>query len=76
MFYVVGSRPVRKVTDLAGDPGVVVTGMVDDVRPYVAHAAVSVAPLRLARGIQNKVLEAMAMAKLVVVTPDALVGMG
>lgn len=43
-----------------------VTGTVDDVRPYLAHAAVVVAPLRIARGIQNKVLEAMAMARPVV----------
>jgi glycosyltransferase involved in cell wall biosynthesis len=43
-----------------------VTGTVADVRPYIAHAAVVVAPLRIARGIQNKVLEAMAMAKAVV----------
>jgi glycosyltransferase involved in cell wall biosynthesis len=44
----------------------VVTGTVADVRPYLQHAAVVVAPLRLARGIQNKILEAMAMARPVV----------
>ena len=48
-----------------------VTGRVDDVRPYVRHAAVAVAPLRVARGIQNKVLEAMAMAKPVVVSASS-----
>jgi glycosyltransferase involved in cell wall biosynthesis len=48
----------------------VVTGTVDDVRPYIAHAAVIVAPLRIARGIQNKVLEAMAMARPVVATTN------
>jgi glycosyltransferase involved in cell wall biosynthesis len=53
---------------------VVVTGTVPDVRPYIAHAAVAVAPLRIARGIQNKVLEAMAMARAVVVSPQALEG--
>jgi glycosyltransferase involved in cell wall biosynthesis len=53
------------VQALAGD-GVVVTGTVADVRPYLQHAAAVVAPLRLARGIQNKVLEAMAMARPVV----------
>jgi glycosyltransferase involved in cell wall biosynthesis len=47
---------------------------VPDVRPYIAHAHVAVAPLRIARGIQNKVLEAMAMAKPVVVSPQALEG--
>jgi glycosyltransferase involved in cell wall biosynthesis len=51
-----------------------VTGTVPDVRPYIAHAAVAVAPLRIARGIQNKVLEAMAMATPVVVSPQALEG--
>ena len=52
-------------------PGVHVTGRVPDVRPYLAHAAVAVAPLRIARGIQNKVLEAMAMARPVVASPQA-----
>ncbi|MBI5430601.1 MAG: TIGR03087 family PEP-CTERM/XrtA system glycosyltransferase [Nitrosomonadales bacterium] len=72
-FYIVGSRPTGEVLALAGD-GIIVTGSVPDVRPYVAHAAISVAPLRIARGIQNKVLEAMAMAKPVVVSPQALEG--
>ncbi|MDO8932220.1 MAG: TIGR03087 family PEP-CTERM/XrtA system glycosyltransferase [Rhodocyclaceae bacterium] len=67
-FYVVGRSPDPAVQALAGNSGngVVVTGTVDDVRPYLAHAAVVVAPLRIARGIQNKVLEAMAMARPVV----------
>jgi sugar transferase (PEP-CTERM/EpsH1 system associated) len=64
-FYVVGRSPDPAVQALAGD-GVVVTGTVDDVRPWLAHATVVVAPLRIARGIQNKVLEAMAMARPVV----------
>ncbi len=72
-FYIVGSRPTTEVQALAGD-GIVVTGSVADVRPYIAHAAISVAPLRIARGIQNKVLEAMAMGKAVVVSPQALEG--
>ena len=70
-FYVVGMNPDPAVRALAGDASVVVTGRVDDVRPYLHHARVVVAPLRVARGIQNKVLEAMAMAKPVVVTPAA-----
>ncbi|MET3118387.1 sugar transferase (PEP-CTERM/EpsH1 system associated) [Undibacterium sp. GrIS 1.8] len=73
-FYIVGSRPSDQVQLLARLPGVYVTGTVADVRPYIAHAGVSVAPLRIARGIQNKVLEAMAMAKTVVVSPQALEG--
>jgi len=64
-FYIVGRSPDPAVQALAGE-GVVVTGTVDDVRPYLAHAAVVVAPLRIARGIQNKVLEAMAMGRPVV----------
>lgn len=73
-FYVVGSRPCAEVRALAREGGIVVTGRVADVRPYLAHAAAVVAPLRIARGVQNKVLEAMAMARTVVVSPQALEG--
>lgn len=64
-FHIVGRSPAPAVQALAGD-FVNVTGTVPDVRPYLQHAAAVVAPLRLARGIQNKVLEAMAMARPVV----------
>lgn len=64
-FHIVGRSPALAVQALAGD-AVNVTGTVPDVRPYLQHAAAVVAPLRLARGIQNKVLEAMAMARPVV----------
>ena len=60
-FSVVGRNPSPDVRALAGD-AVRVTGTVPDVRPWLQHAAVVVAPLRLARGVQNKVLEAMAMS--------------
>ena len=73
-FWIVGSNPAPAVMRLAERPGVRVTGRVDDVRPYLAHAAAVVAPLLTARGIQNKVLEAMAMAKAVVATPQAREG--
>lgn len=73
-FYVVGARPTRQVLELRHCDGVAVTGTVADVRPYLQHAALAVAPLRIARGIQNKVLEAMAMQKAVVATPQALEG--
>ena len=73
-FAIVGSRPASEVQKLAQQPGVMVTGHVPDVRPYLAHAACAVAPLRIARGVQNKVLEAMAMARAVVVTPQAAEG--
>ena len=72
-FYIVGMRPTPAVLALAG-PGITVTGTVPDVRPYVAHAAVVVAPLRIARGIQNKVLEAMAMARPVVASAECASG--
>jgi glycosyltransferase involved in cell wall biosynthesis len=52
-----------------------VTGTVADVRPYLKYAAVAVAPLRLGRGIQNKVLEALAMGRPVVATPVATQGL-
>jgi len=64
-FWIVGMNPAPAVQALAGED-VVVSGTVPDVRPYLAHADLVVAPLRIARGIQNKVLEAMAMARPVV----------
>jgi len=69
-FYVVGSKPARALSE-GGLRNTVVTGRVADVRPYIAHAAASVAPLRIARGVQNKVLEAMAQEKPVVATTAA-----
>ncbi len=74
-FTIVGSRPADAVRALDRLPGVTVTGRVPDVRPYLAWARAAVAPLRIARGIQNKVLEAMAMARPVIVTPEALDGL-
>ena len=73
-FWIVGMNPAPAVQALAGE-GVAVTGTVPDVRPYIAHADVVVAPLRIARGIQNKVLEAMAMARPVVVSADSATGL-
>jgi sugar transferase (PEP-CTERM/EpsH1 system associated) len=72
-FYIVGSRPTAEVKALEAD-GIHVTGTVPDVRPYLAAAAVVVAPMRIARGVQNKVLEAMAMARPVIVTTKGLEG--
>ena len=68
-FYIVGRSPTAAVLALASDQ-VVVTGTVPDVRPYLQHAAAVVAPLRIARGIQNKILEAMSMAKPVIASVE------
>lgn len=73
-FYIVGSRPTQRVQALGGLAGVHVTGSVADIRPYLAHAQVAVAPMRIARGVQNKVLEAMAMAIPVVTTTAGFEG--
>ncbi len=73
-FYIVGGKPSKEVLKLAENPSIIVTGSVPDVRPYLAYARLAVAPLRIARGIQNKVLEAMAMGKHVVATSAAMEG--
>jgi sugar transferase (PEP-CTERM/EpsH1 system associated) len=73
-FTIVGSRPAPEVLALAREPGVAVTGFVPDPREHLARAALSVAPLRIARGIQNKVLEALAMGLPVVGTTSATQG--
>lgn len=73
-LWVVGARPTAEVGRLAEDPRIVVSGRVPDVRPWLAAADVVIAPLRIACGVQNKVLEAMAMAKPVVCTAQALSG--
>ena len=72
-FTIVGANPTSEVLALRGD-GVTVTGTMPDVRPYLAHCAAAVAPLRIARGVQNKVLEAMAMGCIVVASPEAFEG--
>lgn len=73
---IVGRKPVPAVRDLSAIPGVDVIGQVPDVRPYLAAASVVIAPLRIARGLQNKVLEAMSYGKAVVASPSALAGFG
>jgi sugar transferase (PEP-CTERM/EpsH1 system associated) len=73
-FYIVGSNPTAAVHALGEAAGITVTGRVEDVRPWVAHAHAVAAPLRIARGIQNKVLEALAMEKVLLATPEAWEG--
>jgi len=74
LFHVVGRNPTGKLMAHHGTPGVQVWGEVADVRPFLAAADAVLAPLMIARGVQNKVLEAMAMACPVVLTPDAATG--
>ena len=73
-FAIVGRAPTDEVRALASLPGVIVTGEVPDVRPWLAAADAVVAPLLLARGVQNKLLEAMAMARPVVASAAAAEG--
>lgn len=73
-FAIVGRAPVDAVSRLAERPGITVTGEVADVRGWLAAASVAVAPLRVARGVQNKVLEAMAMARPVLASAQAAEG--
>ncbi len=74
-FVIVGRDPAPAVRRLAETLGITVTGSVPDVRPYLASATAVVAPLGIARGVQNKVLEAMAMGRAVVASSGALEGL-
>jgi len=74
IFYIVGANPASEIKKMHNGSDIIVTGYVEDIRPFYQKATVCVIPLRIARGIQNKVLEAMAMAKPVVCTPVAFEG--
>jgi sugar transferase (PEP-CTERM/EpsH1 system associated) len=67
-FWVVGKDPHPRLAPLADEPGVVLTGWVEDVRPYIDAAGLYVIPLRIGGGTRLKVLEAMAMGKAIVST--------
>lgn len=71
---IVGRRPTKEVQSLGDRPGVRLVGEVPDVRPYVHEAHLAIAPLQIARGVQNKVLEALACGKPVVATEHAATG--
>jgi sugar transferase (PEP-CTERM/EpsH1 system associated) len=75
VFCIAGRNPDNAVAALQKNPGVEVTGTVPDMREYLSDAAICVVPLQIARGIQNKVLEGMAMKKPVVATPGAATGL-
>jgi sugar transferase (PEP-CTERM/EpsH1 system associated) len=74
LFYIVGGRPARAVRALDEQAGVHVTGRVPDTRPFIRHAHAAVAPLKIARGIQNKVLEALSMGTPTIGTAAAFEG--
>jgi sugar transferase (PEP-CTERM/EpsH1 system associated) len=73
---IVGVHPPASVRAFDGTPGVTVTGAVDDVRPYVERAAVSLCPVRVAGGVQNKILESLALGVPVVTSPEGFEGLG
>lgn len=74
MYYVVGQNPTERVQRLADHDNVVVTGTVDDVRPYLERAAAIVAPYRMGSGVKHKIPISFAMRKAVVATPNACQG--
>ncbi len=74
-LLLVGRQPVAAVRRLTTVAGVELVGQVPDVRPYLSEASLILVPLRLARGVQNKVLEALAMGKATVASPQSLVGL-
>ncbi|MED5546484.1 MAG: TIGR03087 family PEP-CTERM/XrtA system glycosyltransferase [Pseudomonadota bacterium] len=73
-LHIVGRNPTREVQALGQEEGVTVWGRVPDVRPFLEAADMALVPLSIARGVQNKVLEAMAMARPVVLTSGAATG--
>jgi glycosyltransferase involved in cell wall biosynthesis len=73
-LYIVGTSPSRRVRGLGRLPGVTVTGTVPDVRPYVCRSVATIAPLAIARGTQNKILESLALGVPVVASPHAARG--
>ena len=74
VFCIVGGNPSKEVSALAQQQGIEVTGRVHDVRPFIAKAQCVAAPMQIARGIQNKVLEAMSLNKGIVVSSMAMEG--
>ncbi|WP_413284598.1 TIGR03087 family PEP-CTERM/XrtA system glycosyltransferase [Vibrio sp. MA40-2] len=73
-FYIVGSSPSKQVLNLQQEQGVIVTGRVEDIRPYISNAKGAVAPMQTARGIQNKILEAMSMERSILTTELGMEG--
>ena len=76
VFEIVGREPTAVIRSLEQRPGIQVAGTVPDVRPFLQNATAAVVPLTIARGVQNKVLEALAAGKAVVASPSPVVGLG
>lgn len=74
-FRIVGKAPTREVQALALKPGIEVTGSVPDVRPWLYRSTCAVVPLQIARGVQNKVLEAMSCGRPVICSSSPLKGL-
>jgi sugar transferase (PEP-CTERM/EpsH1 system associated) len=74
-LLIIGRHPTPRIEELAHQPGVEVIGSVPDVRIYLREACAAIAPLRIARGVQNKVLEAMACNRAVVCSTQAAQGL-
>jgi sugar transferase (PEP-CTERM/EpsH1 system associated) len=71
-ILVVGKDPPRQLQSLSQDPRIIVTGTVNDLRPYLQKATIAVAPIVYSAGIQNKVLEALACSTPVIASPQAV----
>src|SRR5262249_9914851 len=74
-FFIIGPKPTHAVLRLGCHEGVKVTGFIREIQPYLQSAMVYIAPLRIARGVQNKVLEAMAAGKAIVTTSEVAAGL-
>jgi sugar transferase (PEP-CTERM/EpsH1 system associated) len=74
-FFIVGASPTEDVQRLGDEPGVVVTGHVEDVRPWLIEAGIAIIPIRLGGGILNKILEALALGVPVVTYPHCVEGL-
>lgn len=73
--YLVGNNPPQRITDLGRQKGVIVTGQVPDVKPYIKNAAVYVSPIRTGTGIKTKIIEALSLSKAIVASPQSLQGL-
>ncbi|MCU4675536.1 TIGR03087 family PEP-CTERM/XrtA system glycosyltransferase [Catenovulum sp. 2E275] len=74
-LFIVGSNPHKALRNYHGKNNIYITGYVQDIRPYLKNSLFAIAPLQISRGIQNKVLEAMASGKPIILSPSAANGL-